>query len=213
MLAGVQRVEIGDAIEASGRPFQCPFDGGAVVPIRSAQERRSFRRSRQKPVSLQHPRNKSAFSCLLARSTSLCPLGDCWPEGKVKIRGLIETERIQPVALSYSERTVFGWFKADGRRKKIRKDRKFLEVRARRFLRGYLAADAVRKHRFYEAVEGASAACQPGITDSTAEDAQIAEATAEAAIKVVKARDEWASDGQDNLARFVTDAYATVAIA
>jgi hypothetical protein len=43
---------------------------GAVVPIWSAQERRSFGRSQQKPVSLQHPRNKSAFPCLLARSTS-----------------------------------------------------------------------------------------------------------------------------------------------
>ena len=59
------------------------------------------------------------------------------------------------------------------------------------------------KHRYYEAVEGASAACHP----------HIAEATAEAALKVVKRRDQRTSDSHDNLATLITDAYATVAVA
>ena len=69
------------------------------------------------------------------------------------------------------------------------------------------------KHRYYEAVEGASAACHPGITDPTLEDAHIADATAEAALKVVKRRGELASDRHDDLATLITDAYATVAVA
>lgn len=108
---------------------------------------------------------------------------------------------------------MFGWLKADGPRKKIRQDRTYLQARARRFLKAYLAADEVRKQRFYEAVEGASAACHPGIADPTAEDVQIADATAEAALKVVKKRDGRGSDAGDSTATFITDAYATVAIA
>ena len=69
------------------------------------------------------------------------------------------------------------------------------------------------KHRYYEAVEGASAACHPGVTNPTLEDAHIAEATAEAALKVVKKRSQRASDSKDDLAMFLTDAYATVAVA
>ncbi|MGY3147369.1 hypothetical protein ACVWYQ_004368 [Bradyrhizobium sp. USDA 3397] len=108
---------------------------------------------------------------------------------------------------------MFGFLKASRQRKKIRQDRICLEARARRFLKAYLAADSVRKQRFYEAVEGASAACHPGIADSTAEDAQIAESTAAAALKVVRARDERGADVGDSTAGFITDAYATVAIA
>jgi preprotein translocase subunit SecA len=80
-------------------------------------------------------------------------------------------------------------------------------------LKNYLSADEVRKHRYYEAVEGASAACHPGITNPTVEDAHLAEATAEAALKVVKRRDQRASGSHDTLATLITDAYATVAIA
>lgn len=108
---------------------------------------------------------------------------------------------------------MFEFLKAGGRRKKIRQDRVYLEARARRFLKAYLAADSVRRQRFYEAVEGASAACHPGPTDSMAEDAQIAEATAAAAFKVVIARDERGADARDSTTGFITDAYATVAIA
>jgi hypothetical protein len=108
---------------------------------------------------------------------------------------------------------VFSWFRRDSRRTKIREDRKYLEARARRFLKRYLAAEGATKHRYYEAVEGASAACHPGITDPILEDAHIAEATAEAALTVVKRRGQPASDRHDDLPTFITDAYATVAVA
>ena len=108
---------------------------------------------------------------------------------------------------------MFSWFGLDNRRRKIREDRKYLEARARRFLKSYLAAVGATKHRYYEAVEGASAACHPGITNPTLEDAHIAEATAEAALKVVKRRGERASDSHDDFAIWITDAYATVAVA
>ena len=107
---------------------------------------------------------------------------------------------------------MFSWFRRDDRRRKIREDRKYLEARARRFLKNYLAAEGATKHRYYEAVEGASAGCHPGISDPTLEDAHIAEATAEAALKVVKQRSQRASDSHD-MATLITDAYATVAVA
>ena len=108
---------------------------------------------------------------------------------------------------------MFSWFGRDSRRRKIREDRKYLEARARRFLKSYLAAEAATKHRYYEAVEGASTACHPEITNPALEDVHIAEATAEAAFKVVKRRGQRASDSHDYLAILITDAYATVAVA
>jgi hypothetical protein len=108
---------------------------------------------------------------------------------------------------------VFSWFRRDSRRRKIREDRKYLQARARRFLKSYLAAERAIKHRYYEAVEGASAACHPGITDPILDDAQIAEATAEAALKVVKRRCQPASDRHNDSPILITDAYATVAVA
>ena len=51
---------------------------------------------------------------------------------------------------------MFSWFRWNNRRRKIREDRKYLEARARRFLKSYLAAEGATKHRYYEAVEGAS---------------------------------------------------------
>src|SRR6185312_16608287 len=58
---------------------------------------------------------------------------------------------------------MFDWFKSERRvrRKKVRQDRKQLEVRARRFLKSYLEADEVRKPEFYRAVEDISKKCRP----------------------------------------------------
>jgi hypothetical protein len=58
---------------------------------------------------------------------------------------------------------MFGWFKSQRRerRKKVRQDRKRLEVRARRFLKNYLEADEVRKPEFCRAVEDISKKCRP----------------------------------------------------
>src|SRR5216684_7321645 len=90
---------------------------------------------------------------------------------------------------------VFGWFKSEQRerRRKIRLDRKHLEARSRRFLKSYLNADETRKPQFYRAVEEASKQCQPvksGLPPPELEDAQIAEATSGAAMKMVLAREE-----------------------
>ena len=118
-----------------------------------------------------------------------------------------------PWLAHWKETTVFSWFGRDSRRRKIREDRKYLEAPARRFLKNYLAAEGTAKHRYYEAVEGASTACHPGITNPALEDVHIAEATAEAALKVVKRRGQRAGDSHDDLAMLITDAYATVAVA
>jgi len=85
---------------------------------------------------------------------------------------------------------VFSWFKPNRQREKIRKDRKHLEARARRLLKGYLSADAPRKQRYYEVIAGAAAACEPGVSDPNLENAQLAQAAAEAALKVVKLREK-----------------------
>jgi hypothetical protein len=107
---------------------------------------------------------------------------------------------------------VFDWIKTDPRRKAIREDRRYVFGRTQRFLRSYLSADGLRKQRFYEAVEGASAACRP-VIDPLAENAQIARNTAETALEVVKRRSQRGNDGEDHLAIFITDAYATVTMA
>ena len=111
---------------------------------------------------------------------------------------------------------MFGWFKSERRerRRKVRLDRKYLEERARRFLKTYLTVDETRKPQFYRAVEEASQRCQPaesGLPPSELEDAQIAEATSRAAMKIVLERTALKKD--DRLADFLTDAYATIAIA
>ena len=108
---------------------------------------------------------------------------------------------------------VFSWFKSVTRPEKILEDRKYLEANARRFLKNYLSADGLRKQQYYELVAGAAAACRPGVTDPSLEDTQLAQATAEAAFKVVKLRERQAIDDNDQLAAFITDAYATVAVA
>jgi hypothetical protein len=110
---------------------------------------------------------------------------------------------------------VFSWFKAEQRerRRKVRLDRKYLEARARRFLKIYLNANETRKPAFYRAVEEASRRCQPSLDlpSSELDDSQVAEATSNAAMKIVLERIE--SKKGDRTAEFVTDAYATVGIA
>jgi hypothetical protein len=60
------------------------------------------------------------------------------------------------------EMTVFNLFKPN---RQIREDRKYLDARARRLLKGYLSADAIRKQRYYEAISGAAAACDPDVSN------------------------------------------------
>ena len=107
---------------------------------------------------------------------------------------------------------MFDWFKSERRerRKKVRQDRKQLEVRARRFLKSYLEADEVRKPEFYRAVEDISKKCRPPDLDFSQpdlDDGQIAEATSKAAMQMVLEREN------RRVGDFVTDACATVAVA
>ena len=114
---------------------------------------------------------------------------------------------------------VFSWFRSEQRerRRKVKLDRKHLEARSRRFLRRYLNADETLKPQFYRAVEEMSKQCQPvksGLPPPELEDAQIAEATSSAAMKMVLAREERSAlKKDDRISDFVTDAYATVGIA
>src|SRR6476469_1424244 len=112
---------------------------------------------------------------------------------------------------------VFGWLSSETRerRRKVRLDRKLLEARTRRFLISYLAADEIRKPQFYRAVEDITRKCQADLNLplSDLEDAQIAEATSDAAMKLVVAQQERAQKKDARSSDFVTDACATVAIA
>jgi len=108
---------------------------------------------------------------------------------------------------------VFGWFKSEQRerRRKVRLDRKHLEARSRRFLKNFLNADQTRKPQFYRAVDAATGQCYPAdaLLSPELDDAQIAEATSTAAMKIVLER----IAPNDRVANFVTDAFATVGIA
>ena len=108
---------------------------------------------------------------------------------------------------------MFGWFKFEHRerRRKVRLDRKQLEARSRRFLKSFLDADETRKPHFYHAVEAASKQCHPAEPLPDLDDAQIAEATANEAMKMVLERRVLMKN--DLAIDFVTDAYATVAFA
>ena len=108
---------------------------------------------------------------------------------------------------------MFGWFKSEQRerRRKVRLDRKHLEARSRRFLKSFLDADETRKPRFYHAVEEASERCHPPASPAELDDAQIAEATFAAAMKIVL--EQKVLKKNDAAIDFVTDAYATVAVA
>jgi hypothetical protein len=105
---------------------------------------------------------------------------------------------------------VFSLFKPN---RQIREDRKHLEARARRLLKGYLSADAPRKQRYYEVIAGAAAACEPGVSNPNLENTQLAQAAAEAALKIVKLREHQSIPDNDQVGSLITDAYATVAIA
>jgi hypothetical protein len=107
---------------------------------------------------------------------------------------------------------VLGWFRSITQRRQIREDRKYLEIRVRRFLKNYLAADPSKKHEIYEVVAGAAIACQPSVTDPRVENTDLAQAAAELALKVVQFRERQHSDS-DDLQSMITDAYATVAFA
>jgi hypothetical protein len=98
------------------------------------------------------------------------------------------------------------------RRRIIREDRKFLEARVRRLLTNYLSATETQKPRYFEAVAGASAGCHPENSVSLLENIQVAKITAERAEAVVRRRLEAEKDNSQ-LERFITDAYATVAVA
>ena len=108
---------------------------------------------------------------------------------------------------------MFGWFKSEQRerRRKVRLDRKHLEARSRRFLKKFLDADENRKPQFYRVVEEASERCHPAPCPAEFDDAQIAEATSAAAMKIVLERKVLKKN--DPAIDFVTDAYATVAVA
>jgi hypothetical protein len=105
--------------------------------------------------------------------------------------------------------SVFDWFSTERRerRRSVRLDRKYLEARSRRFLRIYLKADETRKPRFYRVIDDASKRCQSsesGLPPSELDDAQIAEATSRAAMRIVLQRTESKKD--DRLDDFVTRA-------
>jgi hypothetical protein len=109
---------------------------------------------------------------------------------------------------------VSNWFKYNVPRKIIREDRKYLEARARRLLKSYLLAEWLEKNQYYEVVAGAADACRPEMSDPSMDDAQIAETTSDAAFRVVRRREQTASeDGRNHVATLITDAYATVAVA
>jgi hypothetical protein len=69
----------------------------------------------------------------------------------------------------------------------------------------------MRKPHFFHAVEAASKQCHPAQPLVELDDAQIAEATSDAAMKMVLQRRVLNKD--DPAIDFVTDAYATVAVA
>lgn len=110
-------------------------------------------------------------------------------------------------------KAMLSWFETNRQRAIIREDRKHLEARARRLLKAYLAADAPRKQRYYEAIAGAVAACEPSISNPNLENTHLTLAAAEAALNVVKLRGQQRTADSDQVATLITDAYATVAIA
>ena len=110
---------------------------------------------------------------------------------------------------------MFEWLRPEQRerRNKIRLDRKHLEARARRFLKGYLNSEEVGKPQYYRAVEDISRKCQPalGFAQPAPENNRIAEATSKAAMKMVLQLNEGLT--KKDQPDFLADACATVAIA
>ncbi len=108
---------------------------------------------------------------------------------------------------------MFSWVRANSQREEIRKDRKHLEARVRRLLKNYLSADEPQKRQYYEVIAGAAAGCQPDVSDPKLEGVQLAQASAQVALKVVSVRELQAFGDNEQLSELITDAYATVAIA
>jgi hypothetical protein len=108
---------------------------------------------------------------------------------------------------------MFDWHQVNRQRRKIIGDDQRLVSRVRRFLSSYLAASDVEKELYYEVVAGASSGCQPANSVSQLESERTAEMTAELASSIAKQRQKTAEDGEDGRARFITDAYATTAMA
>ena len=109
---------------------------------------------------------------------------------------------------------AFGWFRskdARDRSRLIKKDRAQLEARARHFLKSYLKADENGKAQFYRVVEDVVPSdAGVGQPSTELEDEQVARATSAAALKILLAQEN--NEANSN-ATFITDAYATVAIA
>lgn len=80
-------------------------------------------------------------------------------------------------------------------------------------MQSYLTSRELPKQQYYQAIAGAVAACQPGISDPSISNEKLAGLAAEAAMKVVKLRIRKAKDEHDHSAVLITDAYATVAVA
>jgi hypothetical protein len=112
---------------------------------------------------------------------------------------------------------LFGWFRskdARDRSRLIKKDREYLEARARHFLKSFLKADENGKAQFYRVVEDAVQRCQAdagvGQPSTELEDEQVARATFAEAMKILLALE---NNEVGSNAAFIIDAYATVAIA
>jgi hypothetical protein len=99
------------------------------------------------------------------------------------------------------------------RRRIIKDDQMYLEASARSFLANYLQANEADKELYYHAVSGASAGCQPTNAVAQLDSRQIAEMTADIASRVARQRQQRAELIEDSQQRFITDAFATTAIA
>ena len=110
---------------------------------------------------------------------------------------------------------MFDWLRPErrARRNKIRLNRKYLEARARRFLKGYLDSERAGKSPYYQSVEDISRKCQPiaSFGRDASDDNQIAEATSKAAMTMVVQLTEALTEKDQP--DFLADACATVAIA
>jgi hypothetical protein len=114
----------------------------------------------------------------------------------------VVSPNVGPQYLVIGATAVLGWFKSDRQHEIIRGDRKRLEARARRLLECYLFADGPSKKAIYELVAGAAAGCQPGVSDPKLDSVQLAQASAELAINVIRLREDQAIADEDQLSKF-----------
>lgn len=109
---------------------------------------------------------------------------------------------------------MFGWSKIDRERRRIvREDRRHLAPRVRRFLRSYLLASDMDKARYYDVVAGVSVGCHPKNHVSYLENLRVAELTGQTANAIARHRLLTGKDGYDDAEGFITDAFATTAVA